>query len=921
MGRKRRITEWAFGSYFDCTYKAFLQLHGRKGTATAYEQHRIRLDTAYGTAGTARLEAQCTEQEVLRRAQLTPSAAFSGRRLILADRVVADRLTAGPTVLVAAPHDSHGLQPVHFQRYPKVTIRDKLLLGFKAVLIGKLTGATPTRGKIIHGGNFEGTSVPLSAHTKNAQSIIEQLEEMSTSKDQRLFLNYHCNVCEFREVCRAKAEAEDNMSLLQGMRRGHIEKQNKKGIVTVHQLSYTFRPRRTPKRAKNPTKPRHFALQAQAIRENMVYIHGTPELPTSQQSLYFDIEGIPESSAYYLVGVLVEANDTVEYHSFWADDDAGQTAMFTRFCRFAATFPEATLYHNGNYDLVALKEIRAEASALERELVDRAIDACYNVLPLLRSHCYFPLYSTRLRDVAAFLGCQLDSRIHSGAESIIFREQWEATPDNALRRDLVAYNREDCLALKMVCDFLRTSVGLATKRHKVPGRDEEMALSNTLRRAGEGNRPTFKTAEFALPEFDFANRCAYFDYQRERVYARASNKPRARRQRKHVSRTSRRWSQGSDVVVRCDECPQCGSKRLNPEKEIRRRLIDLRYFKTGIGVKRWQPHYAIWRYRCRCCGERVVSPAVRFNAQRRTIYGHGLICWCVYHNIVGKQSMLQVERSLYDIFGIELPFGGSYRFRTMLTSYYRPLYDEILREILKGSVVNIDETPVKLKKTTGYVWVLATSDKVYCLYRESREGAFLQDLLADFDGVLVSDFFTAYDSLACRHQKCLLHLMRDINDDLWKHPYDAEFRSIAEEFGGFLASAVTSIDRWGLKGYHLRKHVKQSERLLRKVTGRPLKSDCALKYQKRFDKYRESLFTFLTHDGVPWNNNNAEHAINYFAKLRRFTDGTFTRRSIEELLTILSVLQTCEYNNVNALRFLLSGETGLSCITARDSKE
>ena len=86
-------------------------------------------------------------------------------------------------------------------------------------------------------------------------------------------------------------------------------------------------------------------------------------------------------------------------------------------------------------------------------------------------------------------------------------------------------------------------------------------------------------------------------------------------------------------------------------------------------------------------------------------------------------------------------------------------------------MINIDETPVNLRKTTGYVWVLATHNKVYYVYKESREGAFLKDLLAGFSGVLVSDFFTAYDSLKCRHQKCLVHLMRDINDDLRRHPF------------------------------------------------------------------------------------------------------------------------------------------------------
>jgi hypothetical protein len=62
---------------------------------------------------------------------------------------------------------------------------------------------------------------------------------------------------------------------------------------------------------------------------------------------------------------------------------------------------------------------------------------------------------------------------------------------------------------------------------------------------------------------------------------------------------------------------------------------------------------------------------------------------------------------------------------------------------------------------------------------------------------------------------------------------------------------------------------------------------------------------------VPWNNNNAEHAIKRFAKYRRDADGRFTQRTLEEYLVLATVFETCEFNNLNALKFLLSKETTL----------
>jgi len=46
-------------------------------------------------------------------------------------------------------------------------------------------------------------------------------------------------------------------------------------------------------------------------------------------------------------------------------------------------------------------------------------------------------------------------------------------------------------------------------------------------------------------------------------------------------------------------------------------------------------------------------------------------------------------------------------------------------------------------------------------------------------------------------------------------------------------------------------------------------------------KYGSRLFTFLDYDGVPWNNNNAEHAIKGFGEDRRFADGRFTETQFE----------------------------------------
>ncbi len=224
--------------------------------------------------------------------------------------------------------------------------------------------------------------------------------------------------------------------------------------------------------------------------------------------------------------------------------------------------------------------------------------------------------------------------------------------------------------------------------------------------------------------------------------------------------------------------------------------------------------------------------------------------------------------------------------------------------LLSGKLINIDETAINLQKDKGYVWVLASTNSVYFFYRNSREGSFLADMLQKFKGVLVSDFYTAYDSLDMPQQRCLIHLMRDMNEDLLKHPFDDELKSIANMFSCLLKTIVDTIDRYGLRKRHLNKHRAHAARFCDWIIARDFRSEVAKNYVRRVTKYRNHLFSFLAYDGIPWNNNNAEHAIKSFAKFRRFSNGTATEDTVSDYLVILSVCLTCEYRGLEFLKVL-----------------
>jgi hypothetical protein len=242
---------------------------------------------------------------------------------------------------------------------------------------------------------------------------------------------------------------------------------------------------------------------------------------------------------------------------------------------------------------------------------------------------------------------------------------------------------------------------------------------------------------------------------------------------------------------------------------------------------------------------------------------------------------------------------------------YLPAWQAILARIVAVNVAHVDETPINLHDRTGYVWVLASLEEVVYLYRPTREGDFLHELLKPFAGVLVSDFFSAYDALPFQQQRCLLHLIRDLNADILHNPYDGELKGLGSEFGRLLRPIIATVDTFGLKKRHLGKHKAEVGRFFHALASRQYGSETAAGYRERLLKNEGRLFTFLDHDGVPWNNNNAECAIKRFACYRRLADGQIREEGLKDYLLLLSICQTCRYKGVSFLKFLLSGEEGV----------
>jgi len=288
-----------------------------------------------------------------------------------------------------------------------------------------------------------------------------------------------------------------------------------------------------------------------------------------------------------------------------------------------------------------------------------------------------------------------------------------------------------------------------------------------------------------------------------------------------------------------------------------------------------------------------------------------LVAYVLYHTVELCIPFQTVGEILRRFFKLDILLGTLATVKRTAARQYKSTYETILSHLVSGNLLHVDETQVSIRGATAYIWVFTNLHDVVYVYKDSREGTFLQEMLKDFRGVLVSDFFAAYDSLDCEQQKCLIHLMRELNDNVLKYPYDEELKIIVREFAVLLKSIVDTIDRRGLKKRFLGKHRVDVERFYRTIAKLECNSEEATKCRHRFVKNRSKLFTFLSYDGVPWHNNNAEHAIKAFSRVRDITRGSFTERSVKNEMILLSVCQTCKYSKLDFFEFLCSGETDI----------
>jgi predicted RecB family nuclease len=365
VAMKTLVTNELFSDFIECRYRGYLKITDATEPKSDLVDLSRKLRDGY--------HSQAREY-LLRvyRDECKQVCTDVGLSVVLANRYdLAIDITATDTnasvrldALIAAPGNVSGTQPdyipVIFVSNEKVSKEDELRLALCASVLIRWHACRPSFGRILHGSDIRIRKVKLARALEQADKALEEIRALDErpSDPPPLHLNAHCQTCVFTNSCRATAIEKDDLSLLRGIKENEIVKLRSKGIFTVTQLSYTFRPRKNSKRTNPRTIKYYHALKALALRERRIYVVGKPELTITGTPVYIDVEGTPDRDSYYLIGLRIPGATSVVQRSLWADDRADEENIWREFLQTITTIENPQLIYYGSYETVFLRRLK-----------------------------------------------------------------------------------------------------------------------------------------------------------------------------------------------------------------------------------------------------------------------------------------------------------------------------------------------------------------------------------------------------------------------------------------------------------------------------------------------------------------------------------------------------------------------------------
>jgi transposase len=384
---------------------------------------------------------------------------------------------------------------------------------------------------------------------------------------------------------------------------------------------------------------------------------------------------------------------------------------------------------------------------------------------------------------------------------------------------------------------------------------------------------------------------------------------RAKRDPQH-NRGRRRALQPTRVVRHSLEaCPDCGG-RLGAERVAwGREVIDLPppqpvEVTEHVVLKRW----------CGVC-QKTQTPQLDLAGQ---VLGQGrvgvrLASLIGYLRLRLRLPYEQIQSYLQTLHGVHLSRGELVGLLHRVRERGQQALDTLQAELRAQETLHADETGWREDGHNGYVWAWVTAGEQairFYAYDARRSGRVVEEMLGEgFQGVLVTDYYGAYNTYRGPHQRCWVHLLRDLHDLEEEHAEEAEVeawvggvRGLYEEARAFLARASPPSEEAREAMY--RTLWERAERLgLAHATAK--EHPCGA-LSKRLLRHLDELFPFVRREGLSADNNLAERSLRPLVVMRKISGGTRSAQGSRTQLGLASLFATWQARGLNPFQACLA---------------
>ena len=223
-----------------------------------------------------------------------------------------------------------------------------------------------------------------------------------------------------------------------------------------------------------------------------------------------------------------------------------------------------------------------------------------------------------------------------------------------------------------------------------------------------------------------------------------------------------------------------------------------------------------------------------------------------------------------------------------------PWYEQLQTEALGSAVLHADETGWRVNGKGHWLWCFTTPRLTYYLIdRQRGRPVVARFFRQEFAGVLVTDFWAAYNAVACKaRQTCLPHLLRDLEHvEQYKHP-SPEWPVFAKKLRRLLGDAMRLKRRVAVAAEELASRRKRLHARLDELIATPWQDKQARRLIKRFKRHRHDLLTFLDYPDVPYDNNAGERAIRPAVIIRKNSYCNRSQRGADAQAVLMSIYRT-----------------------------